>query len=97
VVAKLGGLAMPDNGFGWDRRALPANSDELVEAQGRYYRHTIECFGPQRCMFESNFPLDRRSLPYGSYWNAMKKIAKRYSAAEQEAMFWGAAARVYRV
>jgi predicted TIM-barrel fold metal-dependent hydrolase len=97
VVAKLGGLAMPDNGFGWDRRALPANSDELVEAQGRYYRHTIECFGPQRCMFESNFPVDRRSLPYVSYWNAMKKIAKGYSAGEQEAMFWGTAQRVYRI
>lgn len=97
VVAKLGGLAMPDNGFGWDRRALPAHSDELVEAQGRYYRHTIECFGPQRCMFESNFPVDRRSLPYASYWNAMKKIAKGYSAQEQDAMFWGTAERVYRL
>lgn len=97
VVAKLGGLAMPDNGFGWDRRALPASSDELVEAQGRYYRHTIECFGPQRCMFESNFPVDRRSLPYASYWNAMKKIAKGYSADEQHAMFHGTAERVYRL
>lgn len=97
VVAKLGGLAMPDNGFGWDRRALPASSDELVEAQGRYYRHTIDCFGPQRCMFESNFPVDRRSLPYVSYWNAMKKIAKGYSADEQHAMFHGTAERVYRL
>nr|WP_145552213.1 amidohydrolase family protein [Variovorax boronicumulans] len=97
VVAKLGGLAMPDNGFGWDRRALPANSDELVEAQGRYYRHTIECFGPQRCMFESNFPVDRRSLPYVSYWNAMKKIAKGYAEGEQDAMFRGTAQRVYRL
>lgn len=97
VVAKLGGLAMPDNGFGWDRRALPAHSDELVEAQGRYYRHTIECFGPQRCMFESNFPVDRRSLPYVSYWNAMKKIAKGYSADEQHAMFHGTAQQVYRL
>jgi len=97
VVAKLGGLAMPDNGFGWDRRALPAHSDELVEAQGRYYRHTIECFGPERCMFESNFPVDRRSLPYVSYWNAMKKIAASYSADEQQAMFYGTAQRVYRL
>jgi len=97
VVAKLGGLAMPDNGFGWDRRALPAHSDELVEAQGRYYRHTIECFGPQRCMFESNFPVDRRSLPYVSYWNAMKKIAAGYSEGEQHAMFHDTAARVYRI
>ncbi len=97
VVAKLGGLAMPDNGFGWDRRARPASSDELVAAQTRYYHHTIECFGPARCMFESNFPVDKRSLPYGVYWNAMKKIAARYSADEQDAMFAGTAQRVYRL
>ncbi len=97
VVAKIGGLAMPDNGFGWDRRDRPATSDELVAAQARYYHHAIECFGPERCMFESNFPVDRRSLPYAVYWNAMKKIAARYSAHEQHAMFYGTAARVYRL
>jgi L-fuconolactonase len=97
VVAKLGGLAMPDNGFGWDLRDRPASSDELVRAQGRYYHHAIECFGPERCMFESNFPVDRRSIPYVSYWNAMKKMAARYSEDEQEAMFYGTAGRVYRV
>jgi predicted TIM-barrel fold metal-dependent hydrolase len=97
VVAKLGGLAMPDNGFGWDRRERPASSDELVEAQARYYHHTIECFGPSRCMFESNFPVDRRSLSYNVYWNAMKKLASRYSADEQHAMFYGTAAKVYRL
>jgi L-fuconolactonase len=97
VVAKLGGLAMPDNGFGWDQRATPASSDELVAAQARYYHHAIECFGPARCMFESNFPVDKRSLPYGSYWNAMKKLAARYSADEQHAMFFGTAEKVYRL
>ena len=97
VVAKIGGLAMPDNGFGWDQRERPASSDELVAAQARYYHHTIACFGPSRCMFESNFPVDRRSLPYNVYWNAMKKIASRYSADEQQAMFYGTAARVYRI
>ena len=97
VVAKIGGLAMPDNGFGWDKRDRPASSDELVEAQARYYEHAIGCFGASRCMFESNFPVDRRSLPYTVYWNAMKKIAARYSADEQEAMFRGTAQRVYRV
>lgn len=97
VVAKLGGLAMPDNGFGWHQRARPAGSDELVEAQARYYHHAIACFGPQRCLFESNFPVDRWSLPYGVYWNAMKKIAARYSADEQQAMFHDNAARIYRL
>jgi predicted TIM-barrel fold metal-dependent hydrolase len=97
VVAKLGGMAMPDNGFGWDQRDRPASSDELVEAQAAWYHHMIDCFGPERCMFESNFPVDRRSLPYGTYWNAMKKIAARYSPAAQQALFHDTAARVYRL
>jgi predicted TIM-barrel fold metal-dependent hydrolase len=97
VVAKLGGLAMPDNGFGWHQRERPASSDELLEAQARYYRHAIECFGPSRCLFESNFPVDRRSLPYGVYWNAMKKLAAGYTASEQQAMFHDNAQRIYRL
>ena len=97
VVAKLGGLAMPDNGFGWDKRPTPATSDELVEAQRRYYLHTIDCFGPDRCMFESNFPVDKRSLSYGVLWNALKKIAAGFSESEKHQMFYGTAARVYRL
>ena len=97
VVAKLGGLAMPDNGFGWNQRDLPASSDELLEAQARYYHHAIACFGPERCLFESNFPVDKRSLPYGVYWNAMKKLAARYTPAEQQAMFHDNAQRIYRL
>ena len=95
VVAKIGGLAMPDNGFGWMGRATPATSDELVEAQKRYYDVMIDCFGPSRCMFESNFPVDKMSLSYQVYWNGMKKIAADYSESEQDAMFRGVASRVY--
>jgi L-fuconolactonase len=97
VYAKLGGLAMPDNGFGWDKRDKPASSDELVEAQRRYYLHAIECFGPERCMFESNFPVDKRSISYRVLWNAFKKIAREFSQDEQHAMFYATAARVYRL
>ncbi len=97
VVAKLGGLAMPDNGFGWHTAERPPTSDEFVEAQARYYHHTIECFGAERCMFESNFPVDRFSVSYRVMWNAMKKIASGYSEAEQTAMFSGTAARVYGI
>jgi predicted TIM-barrel fold metal-dependent hydrolase len=97
VVAKLGGLAMPDNGFGWDKRQKPATSDELVEAQRSYYLHTIDCFGPERCMFESNFPVDKHSLSYAVLWNALKKIAAGFSESEKHAMFYGTAARVYRL
>ena len=97
VVAKLGGLAMPDNGFGWDRRDRPASSDELVAAQKRYYLHAIDCFGPERCMFESNFPVDKRSLSYAVLWNGLKKMVADFSESEKSAMFYGTASRVYRL
>ena len=97
VVAKIGGLAMPDNGFGWHTAERPPTSDEFIEAQGRYYLHTIEQFGPERCMFESNFPVDRSSLSYRTVWNAFKKLVADFSADERDAMLRGTAARVYRL
>lgn len=97
VVAKVGGLAMPDNGFGWMGRAVPPTSDEFAQAQGRWYTHIIECFGPERCMFESNFPVDKMSLSYQVYWNGVKKIVADFSEDEKNAMFSGTAARVYRL
>ncbi len=95
VVAKIGGLAMPDNGYGWHVAAKPATSDEFVAAQSRWYHHTIEVFGPSRCMFESNFPVDRFSISYAVLWNGLKKIAAQYSGSERDAMFYGTANRVY--
>jgi len=97
VYVKLGGLAMPDNGFGWHTRERPASSDELVSAQKPYYMHMIECFGPERCMFESNFPVDRLSISYPVVWNAFKKLSAEFSETEKHAMFYGTAARVYRL
>ncbi len=97
VIAKLGGLAMVDNGWGWHTRDLPPTSDEFVETQGEWYRHMISCFGPDRCMFESNFPVDRASISYHVLWNAFKKIAMDYSDAAQTAMFSGAARQVYKL
>ena len=97
VFMKLGGLAMPWSGFGFDRAERPPTSDELVAVQGRYYDHAIQSFGPSRCMFESNFPVDKLSLGYTVLWNAFKKMARGYSQAEQDAMFRGTAARVYRL
>ena len=97
VVAKLGGLAMPDNGFGWHEAERPPDSDAFVAAQARYFHHAIACFGPERCMFESNFPVDRVSVGYKVLWNAFKKIAAGYDEAAQAAMFAGTARRVYRL
>ena len=96
VVAKLGGMAMVDNGYGWNAED-PPNSDAFVAAQRRYYEHMIEVFGADRCMFESNFPMDRMSLSYRTLWNAFKKIAAGCSQSERDALFSGTAERVYRL
>lgn len=97
VVAKLGGINMPINGFGWDKRPLPPTSEELAAATRHYYDRTIDRFGPARCMFESNFPVDRVSCSYSVLWNAFKRIAAAYSEEDKSAMFHGTAARVYRL
>jgi len=97
VFAKLGGLAMPDNGFGWHLADRPATSDEIVSAQAHYYNHTIDCFGPDRCMFESNFPVDRLSVSYRVLYNAFKKIAMQYSDQEQAQMFADTALSTYQI
>ena len=94
---KLGGIVMPINGFGFHTGARPATSDELVAATGAYHRHAIECFGAERCMFESNFPVDKLSCSYRTLWNAFKKIAAGASTAEKAALFHDTAARVYRL
>jgi L-fuconolactonase len=97
VYVKLGGIAMPDTGFGWHEAAKPATSDEVVAAQKRYYLHTIECFGVNRCMFESNFPVDKLSISYAVLWNAFKKMVADFSEDEKQALLYGTAAKVYRL
>lgn len=97
VVLKLGGLAMPDNGFGWHEQEAPADASQLLREQGKYYQHAIECFGPERCMFESNFPVDRLSISYRSLWNAYKRLVADFSESDKHALFYGTAARVYQL
>ena len=97
VTIKLGGLAMPWNGFGFENGPRPPTSDELVAKQSAHYHYAIETFGPNRCMFESNFPVDKCGVSYVVLWNAFKKIAAKYSEAEKDAMFRGTATRVYRI
>ena len=97
VVAKLGGLVMAINGFGFHRRERPATSDELVAATRDYHLHMIECFGVDRCMFESNFPVDKVSCSYRVLWNSFKRLAGGFSATEKAALFHDTAVRVYQV
>jgi predicted TIM-barrel fold metal-dependent hydrolase len=97
VMAKLGGINMELNGFGWDKRPLPPTGQELCDATRRYYDHTIEKFGVDRCMFESNFPVDKLSCSYTSLWNSFKIMTKDLSKQERAALFHDTAARVYRL
>ena len=97
VFVKLGGLGMPYLGLGFDKLDAPASSEQLAQSWGPLFSHCIEKFGPERCMFESNFPPDRESVDYPILWNAFKRIAAEYSADEKHALFYGAAAKAYRL
>lgn len=95
VVLKLGGLAMPDNGYGWHLADRPPTSDEFVGAQRDWYLHAIDCFGPARCLFESNFPVDRMSISYPVLYNGFKKLVADFSTDEQHGLFFDNANRLY--
>jgi predicted TIM-barrel fold metal-dependent hydrolase len=95
VFAKLGGINMDVNGFGWHENSNPPSSAELADATRRYYDYAIEVFGANRCMFESNFPVDKLSCSYQVIWNTFKRIASGATATEKSALFHDTAAKVY--
>ena len=97
VVVKVGGLGNRVSGFGWDTRPAPPDSTELTDAMSPYYLHTIETFGPERCMFESNFPVDKNSYSYTAVWNSFKRMTADYSASEKRLLFHDTAAKAYRL
>ena len=103
VVMKVGGAQQAAGSweppFHMHRRERPIGSEELCELLYRYYINAIEAFGPDRCMFESNFPVDKECVSYRTLWNAFKRIARRAGLSESEkvSIFGGTAARVYRV
>ena len=96
VVVKLGGLPMPFLGFEWDM-VPPATSEQFAAAWRPYIETAIEAFGAERAMFESNFPVDKLNCPYGTLWNAFKRLAAGASKDEKTALFAGTATRVYRL
>jgi L-fuconolactonase len=97
VMIKLGGLGMTLNGFGWHERPAPPGSEELANTIAPYINYCIDRFGVGRCMFESNFPVDRVSYSYTVIWNAFKRITKSFSASERAALFHDSAMRIYRL
>ena len=97
VNIKLGGIGMPRTGFDWHTRTKPIDSADLAESMAPFMTYCIEQFGPDRSMFESNFPVDKVSYSYNVLYNAFKRLSKGYSAAERAALFHDTAARVYRI
>ena len=97
VNIKLGGIGMPRTGFDWHFRDAPIGLEELAESMAPFMTYCIEQFGPNRCMFESNFPVDKASSSYNVMYNAFKRLSKAYSVTERADMFHDTAARVYRI
>jgi L-fuconolactonase len=97
VVVKLGGLTMTMCGFDWHKQEHPPTSETLAKANAPYYLYCIEQFGPNRCMFESNFPVDKISCSYTVLWNSFKRMTQNFSPAERAALFHDTAARAYRL
>ena len=97
VEIKLGGLGMPITGHDWHLRNTPVGSEELSNQMKYFLDYCIEKFGPQRGMFESNFPVDKVSFSYNVLYNAFKKYSKGYSESERAAMFHDNAIRFYKV
>ena len=97
VVMKLGGVGQTRYGFDWHTRATPIGSEQLAEEMGPLITYCIDQFGPDRCLFESNFPPDKVSFSYNVMYNAFKRMTSGYSASERAAMFHDNAARIYRI
>jgi predicted TIM-barrel fold metal-dependent hydrolase len=100
VYLKLGGMGMNVMGFDFDdhgRHPAPVSSETLAAAWRPYIEHSIAAFGVERCMFESNFPVDKRTCGYAVLWNAFKRLAKGCSGAEKAALFSETARRAYRL
>ena len=97
VVVKLGGLGMRINGFGFERGADPPSSADLATVWRPYIYTCVEAFGADRCMFESNFPVDKGSYGYRACWNAFKRLTRGAGEAERASLFAGTAERVYRL
>ncbi len=97
VFIKVGGMGMRINGYGFETKADPPSSATLAAAWKPYVETCIEAFGAKRCMFESNFPVDKGSYSYPVFWNACKLLAQGSSASEKADLFAGTAQRFYKL
>jgi predicted TIM-barrel fold metal-dependent hydrolase len=97
IAMKLGGMTMRLAAFDYNALPAPPTSEQLAACWRPFIEPAIELFGPARCTFESNYPVDKMGVPYRTLWNAFKRLAAGCSAAEKQALFAGTARRVYRL
>jgi predicted TIM-barrel fold metal-dependent hydrolase len=97
VVMKLGGMMMRLAAYDYRTAAAPPSSAELASLWRPYIETCIDLFGANRCMFESNFPVEKMGIGWAALWNAFKRIAAGASATDKTALFSGTARRVYRL
>jgi predicted TIM-barrel fold metal-dependent hydrolase len=97
VHVKLGGLAMIVNAFDFHLMPRPPSSAEMANAWRPYVDACVENFGANRCMFESNFPVDKGACSYPVLFNAFKRLVSGASSSEKADLFAGTAARFYRL
>lgn len=97
VRVKVGGMGMPIFGFGFESGAMPASTQNLVEAWKPLMDVCLETFGPNKCMLESNFPVDKQSCGYVQLWNAFKQATSGLSVSERQALFYRTACQTYQL
>jgi predicted TIM-barrel fold metal-dependent hydrolase len=97
VYIKLGGLGMKLGGFEFHTRPRPPSSVDLAESWTPYIETCLELFGTHRCMFESNFPVEKGSCSYGVLWNSFKRMTQVFSPSEKRDLFSDTATRFYKL
>ena len=84
VVAKISGLGMFDPNW-------------TIDSTRIFVEKTIQIFGIERCMFASNFPVDKIFNSFDTYWNSFKEITKNYSENDKKLLFSSNAEKYYRI
>lgn len=95
VHVKLSGVGVTRLGLGFERGN--ASSRDIAALAGRHVRECVNIFGPQRCIFGSNYPVDQVVAPYAVLINGYKTILADLSPDERNAIFCSNARRVYRL
>lgn len=97
VSVKLGGMIVRLAAYDYGQAERPIDSSALAELWRPYLHACVDLFGPQRCMLESNFPVDKVGVGYRALWNTFKKVFVAFTEREKEALFSRTASRVYQL